>query len=326
VIRPEDPQTALLSVDNLKTQFRTPDGIVQAVRSVSFSVGHGDSVGIIGESGSGKSVTSLSILRLVPQPYGKIVGGQIKFKGENLLEKSEGEMRHIRGKEIGVIFQDPTSSLNPVLNMKVQLGEGMKTHLGLKDSEVKEKMIELFDLVGIKPPTERLQNYPHQLSGGMKQRVMIAISLSCSPSLIIADEPTTNLDVTIQAQILRLMQGLKEQLNTSLLYITHNLGIVAKMCRYVNVMYAGKIVESADVRTILKNPKHPYTIGLLKSVPKMGRKEKLVSIPGMPPNMIIIPSGCPFNPRCPYVMEKCKIEEPPLRDTGEGQLVSCWLY
>jgi oligopeptide/dipeptide ABC transporter ATP-binding protein len=322
----KDDRAPLLEVTDLATQFRTPDGMVQAVRGISFSVGYGDSIGIIGESGSGKSVTSLSILRLVPLPYGKIVGGQINFKGENLLEKGDEQMRRIRGREIGIVFQDPTSSLNPVLNMKTQLGEGMKTHLKIDDNQTNDKMVRLFEMVGIKPPSERLQNYPHQLSGGMRQRVMIAISLSCTPSLIIADEPTTNLDVTIQAQILRLLQSLKEELDTSLLYITHNLGIIAKMCRYVNVMYAGKIVESADVRTILKNPKHPYTVGLLKSVPKLGKKEKLTSIPGMPPNMITIPTGCTFHPRCPYAMAKCKTDEPQLKDTGGGQLVSCWLY
>ncbi len=225
-----------------------------------------------------------------------------------------------------MIFQDPTSALNPVLALSVQMGESMKEHTKHSSDEVKRRMVDLFDKVGIKPASERLHNYPHQLSGGMKQRVMIAISMSCEPALIIADEPTTNLDVTIQAQILRLMKGLKDEFNTSLLYITHNLGIVAQMCKRVNVMYAGKIVESSDVRTVLKNPKHPYTMGLLKSIPKMGSKEPLVSIPGMPPNMITIPSGCPFNPRCPYVMDRCKTDVPELRDVGDGHMVSCWLY
>ncbi|MDA4123081.1 MAG: ABC transporter ATP-binding protein [Thaumarchaeota archaeon] len=316
----------VLDVKDLVTHFQTPEGTVQAVRGVSFDVGYGDSVGIIGESGSGKTITALSVLRLVPPPYGKTLAGQVNFKGEDLLKVTDKHMREIRGRDIGMIFQDPTSSLNPVLALNTQLGEGMREHMHHSSQEVGRRMVNLFDKVGIKPASERLHNFPHQLSGGMKQRVMIAISIACEPALVIADEPTTNLDVTIQAQILRLMKGLKDEFNTSLLYITHNLGIVAQMCKRVNVMYAGKVVESGDVRTVLKNPKHPYTMGLLKSIPKLGSKEPLVSIPGMPPNMIAIPSGCPFNPRCPYVMERCRTDVPELRDVGDGHAVSCWLY
>jgi oligopeptide/dipeptide ABC transporter ATP-binding protein len=316
----------LLEVKDLKTEFHTPEAVVHAVRGVSFSIAPGESFGIIGESGSGKTVTALSILGLVPAPYGRIIHGEIKFKGEDLVKKSKEELRHIRGREIGMIFQDPTTSLNPVLSVQTQLGEGMREHFRYKQEEVHRRMVSLLDSVGIKPAAERLPNYPHQFSGGMKQRLMIAISLSSNPSLIIADEPTTNLDVTIQAQILRLLEELKNKLDVSLLYITHNLGIIAKVCDRVAVMYAGKIVETGTVRQILKDPKHPYSQGLLKSTPRIGVKEVLNPIPGLPPNMVTVPTGCSFHPRCPYAVQKCRTEEPQLNDVGEGRLVSCWLY
>ncbi len=316
----------LLEVRNLKVEFHTPEAVVRAVRGVSFNIDAGESFGVIGESGSGKTVTALAILGLVPAPYGRIVEGEIFFKGENLVKKGKEEMRKIRGKNIGMIFQDPTTSLNPVLPVSTQLGEHLEEHFHYKKEEIHDRMVTLLDDVGIKPAAERLPNYPHQLSGGMKQRLMIAISMACSPALIIADEPTTNLDVTIQAQILRLLEELKKQFNASVLYITHNLGIVARICERVAVMYAGKIVETGTVRQILKNPQHPYTKGLLKSTPRIGVKEVLNPIPGLPPNMITVPSGCSFHPRCPYVMDRCRLDEPQLKDIGEGRLVSCWLY
>ncbi len=251
---------------------------------------------------------------------------EIYFKGEDLLKKSKEEMREIRGKDIGMIFQDPTTSLNPVLSVKTQLGEGMIEHFHYKQDETFTRMVSLLDSVGIKPAAERLSSYPHQLSGGMKQRLMIAISLACNPALIIADEPTTNLDVTIQAQILRLLEELKKELNVSLIYITHNLGIVAKVCEKVAVILRGQDRRNGDREANPEGPKHPYSQGLLKSTPKIGVKEILNPIPGLPPNMITVPSGCSFHPRCAFAMEKCKIEEPELKDIGEERLVNCWLY
>jgi len=298
----------LLEVKNLKTQFFTEDGVVKAVDDISFYIRQGEVLGLVGESGCGKTVSSLSVLRLVPDPPGKIVGGEVLFRGENLLEKNDNEMRHIRGNEISMIFQDPMSSLNPVFTVKNQLLENIKLHQDVTSEEALQKGIEMLELVGI----------------GMRQRVMIAMALSCNPSMVIADEPTTALDVTIQAQVLDLMRDLREDLNMAILYITHNLGVIAEMADRIAVMYAGNIVETADTITIFKTPHHPYTKALLSSIPRMDKKlDRLGVIKGTVPNLITPPTGCRFHPRCPIATEKCSREVPPLVETEPDHFALC---
>ncbi|MCX7790432.1 MAG: ABC transporter ATP-binding protein [Chloroflexaceae bacterium] len=315
----------LLEVRNLQTHFHTQDGVVKAVDGVSFSVDRGETLGIVGESGCGKSVTSLSIMRLIPSPPGKIAGGQILFDGEDLLQQSEERMRHIRGNRIAMIFQDPMTSLNPVLTIGRQITEALELHLKLSRREAQNRAAELLDMVGIPSASKRLDNYPHQFSGGMRQRVMIAMALSCNPELLIADEPTTALDVTIQAQILELINRLKEELDTAVIIITHDLGVVAGMTDRVTVMYAGRVVEEGPTREIFENPRMPYTIGLLRSIPRLdeARGRKLNPIRGLPPNLIDLPPICAFSPRCDYAQERCLTTRPELRPVGAGHAAAC---
>jgi oligopeptide/dipeptide ABC transporter ATP-binding protein len=316
----------LLEVENLKTYFYTDSHVIPAVEGVSFTLDKGETLGIVGESGSGKSVTALSIMRLIPNPPGKIVGGSIRFKGEDLLTKSEAAMRRIRGNSISMIFQEPMTSLNPVYTIGRQISEAIILHQKLSRRQAMEKTLEMLKLVKIPLSEKRIHQYPHQLSGGMNQRVMIAMALSCMPDLLIADEPNTALDVTIQAQILEILKELKERLGTAVLLITHDLGIVAEMASNVLVMYCGRAVEYNDVRSIFKNPAHPYTAALLKSIPGItGPKQKLYSIKGMVPTPSQDLTGCRFKERCEDVMNQCWQEEPPLKPRGNG-LVRCWKY
>jgi peptide/nickel transport system ATP-binding protein/oligopeptide transport system ATP-binding protein len=317
---------SLLEVRNLKTQFYTDDGIVKAVDDVSFSIGNEETFGLVGESGCGKSVTALSIIRLISWPPGKIVGGEILLEGENLLEKTEEEMQKIRGCKISMVFQEPMTSLDPVFTVGNEIMEVIQLHQGLDKEEAQEKAIDMLKIVGIPDPERRINEYPHQLSGGMRQRVMIAMALSCKPKLLIADEPTTALDVTIQAQILRLMDQLKKDFQASVLLITHDLGVIAQQCENVAVMYAGEIVEYGSVEAIFENPLHPYTVGLNRAIPRLDvDTEKLEIIEGTVPNLIEIPSGCRFHPRCQYVMDVCRREHPDLREHENHHLSRCWL-
>ena len=318
----------LLEVKDLKTQFFTYAGVVKAVDGISFDIMKGEAVGLVGESGCGKTVTGLSIMRLINYPPGKIVSGSILFDGKDLLSLSEKEMREIRGGEISMIFQDPMTSLNPVLTIGEQIIEVLTLHKKISREDAKNKAIDLLNLVQIKSPEEVISQYPHQLSGGMRQRVMIAIALACEPKLIIADEPTTSLDVTIQAQILNLLKDLKSRINTSILLITHNLAVVAGLCTKVIVMYAGIIVEVGSDQQIYYNPGHPYTFGLLRSVPRIDEeeKERLATIPGLPPDLLSPPEGCPFCFRCDYSMRICFKEKPPFYDMEDNHKVSCWLF
>jgi oligopeptide/dipeptide ABC transporter ATP-binding protein len=316
----------LLEVKNLRTQFKVKEGLVNAVDGIDFEVDKGEVLAIVGESGSGKSVTSLSILSLIPSPPGKIIGGEVLFKGEDLLKKSKKELQDIRGDKISMIFQEPMTSLNPVLTVGKQLSETIIRHQKVTKQEALNKSIKMLELVGIPTPEKRINDYPHQLSGGMRQRVMIAIALSCDPELLIADEPTTALDVTIQAQILELIVNLKDKLNTAILLITHDLGVVAETADKVVVMYCGKIVEKATSLELFGKPLHPYTQGLLFSIPKVDEKvEQLYMIPGMVPNPLEMPKGCSFNDRCSRCMDICRKKEPKLIDY-EGRKVSCFLY
>ena len=317
----------LLDVKDLRTSFFTYAGEVKAVDGVSFHIDQGEAIGIVGESGCGKSVTVQTVMRLIPTPPGKIVGGSIDFLGKDLVNNSEKEMQAIRGKEMGMIFQDPMTSLNPVLTVGLQLTEVLKRHEGLSGQAANKRAIELLELVGIPNPESRLKQYPHQFSGGMRQRVMIAMALTCSPKLLIADEPTTALDVTIQAQILELMRDLKNKINTSIILITHDLGIVADLCSRVIVMYGGKIVESGNVEDIYYHPQHPYTWGLLKSVPRLdaSKRGKLVPIPGTPPDLLNPPKGCRFAPRCVHCMQVCTQQMPEYSVISDGHQVACWL-
>jgi peptide/nickel transport system ATP-binding protein len=313
----------ILKIENLKTYFDTWAGIVKAVDGVSLDVKEGETLGLVGESGSGKSVTALSILRIFPRP-GKIIDGRIIYKGENLLEKTENDLQKIRGKEIAYIFQDPATSLNPVFNIADQLIEVIRRHQSVTKKEALEKAVELLRLVEIPDPEIKIWNYPHQLSGGMKQRIAVARALSCQPSLLLADEPTTNLDVTIQAQILQLMKSLKEKLGMSMILITHDMGVVAGVADRITVLYAGRICETADTKTIFYKPKHPYTVALLTSVPSLAlRREKLAVIPGAIPNLIEPPTGCRFHPRCEYAKAECAKEIPPLEEIEPGHYVAC---
>jgi len=317
----------LLEVRGLSTHFTTPDGVVEAVGDVSFDVGYGETLGLVGESGCGKSVTALSIARLVPDPPGKIVAGSIMFDGIDLLKLSVEDMRKLRGKEIGFIFQDPLTSLNPTLTIGYQIGEAIKEHMGLPDKAAKDRIIELLSKVGIPRAKDRLKDYPFQFSGGMRQRVMIAIALSCDPKLILADEPTTALDVTIQAQILELIQKLSSEFGTAVLLITHDLGIAAGMCDRVNVMYAGRIVETGSVDELFENPRMPYAWGLLDSLPRIDdvRGDRLRTIEGLPPLLINPPVACRFNPRCAYTRDICRTQDPELTvRENPGHLARCW--
>ncbi len=318
----------LLQVKDLRTYFYTPDGVVKAVDGVSFDLQPGETLGIVGESGCGKSVTALSIMRLIPTPPGRIVTGQVLFDGEDLLQKDPDEMRRIRGRRIAMVFQDPMTSLNPVLTVGRQISEALELHLHLDRGAAHRRTIELLDMVGIPSARQRVNDYPHQFSGGMRQRVMIAMALSCNPQLLIADEPTTALDVTIQAQILELLKNLTREFHTAVMLITHNLGVVAGMCNRVLVMYAGHIVEEAPTDLLFEQPAHPYTLGLLRSVPRLdeARKERLVPIEGLPPDLINLPPGCPFAPRCAFAGEKCFQERPELMVVGGNarHRAACW--
>jgi oligopeptide/dipeptide ABC transporter ATP-binding protein len=320
----------ILEIKDLKTYFFTYEGIARAVDGVSFQLAKGEPLGVVGESGCGKSVTALSILRLIPVPPGKVVGGEIRFKGENLLQLPEDEMRKIRGNRISMIFQEPMTSLNPVFTIGSQIREPLKLHQGLSKKASLEKAMEMLKLVNIPTPERCVDRYPHELSGGMRQRVMIAMALACKPELLIADEPTTALDVTIQAQILDLMLKLKEDLGMAIILITHNLGVIAAMVTRVLVMYAGRIVEEARTKTIFENPQHPYTMGLLKSIPRLGDKtrlgkSRLNEIPGLVPSLYELPRGCKFSTRCPFVMDICREEEPLLEEIEERHFNRCWL-
>jgi oligopeptide transport system ATP-binding protein len=320
-------QNPLLQVKDLHTYFYTREGVVKAVNGVSFDLKEGETLGIVGESGSGKSVTALSVMGLVASPPGRIVGGEILYQGRNLLKADKQEIRSIRGKEISMIFQDPMTSLNPVLTISKQIGEMLRLHMGMDKKAARERTIELLKMVGIPSAEQRLDSYPHQFSGGMRQRVMIALALSCNPRLLIADEPTTALDVTIQAQILDLIKRLKNDLGMAVIFITHDLGVVAGLCDRVMVMYGGRIMEQAPTRTLYGDPRHPYTLGLLRSVPRLDeeKKERLTPIPGMPPDLIHAPPGCPFYPRCTFREARNRDEMPPLVEIAPGHQLACWV-
>jgi len=319
----------LLEVNNLKTYFFTRSGVVKAVDDVSFVIKPGQTLGVVGESGCGKSVTALSIMRLIATPPGKIVGGEINFNGENILEKNLDELTALRGRQISMIFQDPMTSLNPVYTVGFQIAETVKRHhKDLSNDQAWKRSVEMLDLVRIPDAKKRAKNYPHEFSGGMRQRVMIAIALACNPQLLIADEPTTALDVTIQAQILELMKGLSKEFGTAVMLITHDLGVVAGTCQHVNVMYAGHVVESAPVKQIFETPAHPYTVGLLRSIPRMDEKRgsSLTPIAGQPPDLSREITGCPYAPRCPKVQNRCRQERPELKPVGRGEQVAACFY
>ena len=317
----------LLQVKDLRTHFFTDEGVVRAVDGISYDVQEGETMGLVGESGCGKSVSALSILRLIPSPPGKIVGGEVWFDGQDLLKVGEEEIRHVRGNRIAMIFQEPMTSLNPVLTIGRQITEALELHLKMNRNAANRRAVELLEMVGIPEAHTRLNDYPHQFSGGMRQRVMIAMALSCNPKLLLADEPTTALDVTIQAQILEIMARLSSEFGTAVIIITHNLGVVARYANRVNVMYAGKIVESGSAREIYGRPRHPYTLGLLRSVPRLdeARRDKLVPIEGLPPDLANIPPGCSFYPRCAYRIDRCRQEEPPLMLVDEKHYAACWV-
>jgi len=318
----------ILQVRDLKTYFTVDEGIVKAVDGVSFDLHKGETLGIVGESGSGKSVTNLSVINLIPMPPGKIAGGTVEYHGKDLLKMSQSDIRQIRGNKISMIFQDPMTSLNPFLRISTQMIETIVLHQGLDNDKAKEKAVEMLKLAGIPAPEKRIDQYPHQFSGGMRQRVMIAMALSCNPEILIADEPTSALDVTIQAQILEIIKELTHRLGTAVILITHSLGVVAGMCDTLCVMYAGRVVERGRTVDIFEDPKHPYTIGLIKSVPRLDREnsERLYSIQGQPPNVIDLPDCCPFYPRCEKAMDICKQKYPQAAAFENGRAVSCWLY
>ena len=323
----------ILRIQGLKTYFYTLDGITRAVDSVGYEIGKGEVVGLVGESGCGKTVSALSILRLIQSPPGRIVEGRIDFGGRDLLDLVPKEMEDIRGNEISMIFQEPMTSLNPIFNIGDQIGESLRTHRGMGGKEALERTVQMLKIVGLPSPQRRVLEYPHQLSGGMRQRVMIAMALACDPQLLIADEPTTALDVTIQAQILDLMLRLREELKMAILLITHDLGVIAEVAERVIVMYSGKVVEEARVSTIFKDPHHPYTIGLMGSIPRLDRvarkrrkRERLREIPGIVPSLYELPEGCNFEDRCDRAMEICRDDEPQLREIETDHYVSCWLY
>jgi oligopeptide transport system ATP-binding protein len=317
----------LLDVQGLETQFRTPDGVVHAVNGVSFSLKEGETLGVVGESGCGKSVTMLSVLRLIPSPPGKVTAGKAFYQGQDLLKMSDEEIRHVRGAQIAMIFQDPMTSLNPVMTIGKQLMEPLQLHLGMNNHQAKERAAELLEMVGISEAKQHLNDYPHQFSGGMRQRVMIAMALSCNPQILIADEPTTALDVTIQAQIVELVKRLRDELGMTIIWITHDLGIVAGLARRVIVMYGGYIIEESGVKDLYANPSHPYTLGLLGSLPRLDEtnRERLYSIEGMPPVLYSKPEACPFAPRCKWSMERCWKENPALELVGPEHRAACFV-
>ena len=317
----------LLDIGHLQVRFHTPEGTVYAVNDISYQVHEGEVVAVVGESGCGKSVSMMSILGLIPVPPGEIAGGTAEFMGRDLLTMPENELAAIRGSEIAMVFQDPMTSLNPVLSVKRQMTEALRRHYGMTAEQSTNRAIELLELVGIPDPARRLGSYPHQFSGGMRQRVMIAMMLACNPSLLIADEPTTALDVTIQAQIVELVTRMREQLGMALIWITHDLGVVAGLAERVIVMYAGMVVEEADVDSLFDKPRHPYTMALLAALPRVDRRRdnRLKSIPGAPPNLLITPRGCPFAPRCEYVIDRCRVERPPLLAVSPTQRAACWV-
>ncbi|MBN2180082.1 MAG: ABC transporter ATP-binding protein [Deltaproteobacteria bacterium] len=319
----------ILQVRDLKTHFETRNGTVKAVDGVSVEVNRGDTLGIVGESGCGKTVLALSVMRLIPEPPGRIVSGTIMFDGIDLLSLDKEEMRKLRGREISMIFQEPMNSLNPVLKIGDQVAEAIGLHQGLSKKDSLERALEMLQLVGMPSAKERLKNYPHQMSGGMRQRVMIAMALSCNPRLMLADEPTTALDVTIQAQIIDLINAMKEKVGTSVILITHDLGVIAEAAQYAAVMYAGKVVEYCGVSDLFSNPLHPYTEGLMESTPNIGeipddKEKRLTVIPGTVPNLYSLPEGCSFQERCPSVMEICRKREPELKEKVPGHQVRCW--
>ncbi|GAP12293.1 oligopeptide/dipeptide ABC transporter, ATP-binding protein, C-terminal domain [Longilinea arvoryzae] len=317
----------LLSVQDLETQFKTPEGIVHAVNGVSFDLAEGETLGVVGESGCGKSVTMLSVLRLIQSPPGKTVAGKAIFHGKDLLKLNPEEIRAVRGGQISMVFQDPMTSLNPVLTIGQQLAEPLMLHLNMTREQARKRSIELLGLVGIPRAEERLKDYPHQYSGGMRQRVMIAMALSCNPQILIADEPTTALDVTIQAQIVDLVVRLRQELGMAIIWITHDLGVVAGLAQRVMVMYGGFIIEEAEIKELYAKPRHPYTLGLLGSLPKIHEeaRTRLFSIEGMPPVLYQKPTSCPFAPRCAWVTERCWIENPKLEEIGANHRVACWV-
>ena len=318
----------ILEVRNLVTRFYTEDGIVHAVNGLSFVLHKGESMGIVGESGSGKSVSVLSMVGLIPSPPGKIEKGEVIYDGQDLLKISKDDLRTIRGREVAMIFQDPMTSLNPVLPIGIQLTEAVREHFGKSEREARERAVELLRLVGIPHAGDRLSDYPHQFSGGQRQRLMIAMALTCSPSILIADEPTTALDVTIQAQIVELVKELQKKLEMAIIWITHDLGVVAGLVDKVAVMYAGFVVEQAAVRKLYKETSHPYTLGLLESIPQLDAKERkrLITIKGLPPSLFKEPDYCPFAPRCPFVVEKCWEENPPLMPISPDHKTACWQW
>ncbi|KAF6578424.1 ABC transporter ATP-binding protein [Paenibacillus sp. EKM212P] len=318
--------TQLLEVTNLRTEFKTAAGTIWAVDGVDLSVGKGETLGIVGESGCGKSITSLSIMQLLPKGLGKVAAGEVRFNGENMLDFSERKMRSIRGNEMAMIFQEPMTSLNPVFKIGKQIAESARYHHGVSKHKAKDMAVEMLTKVGIPRPEKVAASYPHELSGGMRQRVMIAMAMVCNPKLLIADEPTTALDVTIQAQILDLMRELQKSEGTSILMITHDLGVVAEMCDRVVIMYAGQVVEETDVKTLFKDPKHPYTQSLLASLPQLNSdQERLASIPGQVPNPLDMPKGCRFAPRCQFAKEICRAEAPELTEVEPGHKSRCLL-
>ncbi len=319
-------ESSLLSINDLKTYFFTAEGVVKAVDRVHLEINKEEVLGLVGESGCGKSTLAFSIMRLI-RPPGKIVGGEIWFEGEDLLRKSEKDMRETRGGRISMIFQNPMSSLNPVFTVGSQIAEAIKLHQNVQKHQIKEKVVEILDKVGIPDPSKRMEDHPHEYSGGMCQRAMTAMSLSCNPKLLIADEPTTNLDVTIQAQILELMKKLRKDFGASVLLIGHNLGVISELCDKVAVMYAGKVVEYSDLTTVFEKPKHPYTQALLESIPRLDVKaERLRIIPGTVPRLINPPPGCRFHPRCEHALTVCSKQEPVLTEIGQGHKVACFLY
>jgi oligopeptide transport system ATP-binding protein len=317
----------LLDVKGLETQFKTPDGIVHAVNGVSFGLKEGETLGVVGESGCGKSVTMLSVMGLIPSPPGKVVAGEAFFVGQDLLKMSKDDIRHVRGAQISMVFQDPMTSLNPVLTVGFQLEEPLMLHLGMTRTQARDRAAELLGMVGIPNPKDRLGDYPHQFSGGMRQRVMIAMALSCSPQILIADEPTTALDVTIQAQIMDLVKRLRDELGMTIIWITHDLGVVAGLAKRVMVMYGGYIIEEAPVNDLFASPTHPYTLGLIQSLPRVDQDQhkKLYSIEGLPPTLYQKPTFCPFAPRCKWAMDRCWKENPALENVGPEHRVACWV-
>ncbi len=318
----------ILELEDLETRFLTDEGTVYAVNGISYDLRERETVGIVGESGCGKSVHALSIMRLIPIPPGEISNGKVNYQGRDLLTLPDEEMRRIRGGQIAMIFQDPMTSLNPVMTIGRQITEALRLHEGLAESQARERAAEMLDLVGIPEARERLDSYPHEFSGGMRQRAMIAMALSCSPAILLADEPTTALDVTIQAQILDLVKRLREKLGMAIIWITHDLGIMAGLAERIMVMYAGFIVEKAPVKELYADPRHPYTMGLLKSLPRVDERKagtKLAPIAGRPPDLLGLPKGCPFVPRCPFAIDRCMERNPPLEEIAPGHEVACWV-